>query len=66
MDINMLLHPDDNTNKANEFSSSLGSVSLLMREEEEEMQDEALLLNEGQPFELTLVQLKMVSDNKHG
>jgi hypothetical protein len=46
----------------NDFSSPLGSTSLFMREEEKEMRDNVILLDD-QPFDPTLVQLKMVSNN---
>lgn len=42
----MLFHHDYNINMANYFSSPFVSSSLLMKEEEEEMQDEALWLND--------------------
>ena len=44
---------------ANDFPPRLDSTSLLMREEQEEIQEWAINLNNDQIFGLTLVSLKM-------
>lgn len=63
MDINMLFHPKDSMNMANYFPPPLESDSFLIRREEDKMQEEAIFLEDEQPFDLSPTQLRMVSDN---
>ena len=63
MDINMLFNLDDNINMLGELSSQNGPIDVLIREEEEKILEEDIILNVDHPFKLILDQIKMLYDN---
>nr|KUM47732.1 hypothetical protein ABT39_MTgene5919 [Picea glauca]QHR92046.1 hypothetical protein Q903MT_gene6082 [Picea sitchensis] len=64
MDINMLFHPKDSMNMANSFPPPLESDSFLIRREEDKMQEEAIFLEDEQPFDLSPTQLCLLADQQ--